>query len=105
MMRYICFFLLALCNVKNGCSYVWAFEMAGAQNKVFVTTMMNAFDRFTLAVMAFILIFVARWWIVIVMFYWILGVIGWLIIYFKVPESPLWHVMNSRNSEAIDILN
>lgn len=105
MMRYICFFLLALCNVKNGCAYVWAFEMAGAPNKVFVTTIMNAFDRVTLFVMAFTMLVVARWWLVVVMFYWTLGLIAWCVVYFKIPESPLWHVMNSRNDEAIDVLN
>jgi MFS family permease len=105
LMRYICFFLFALCNVKNGCSYVWAFEMAGAQNKVFVTTVMNAFDRCTLAVMAFFLLVFTRWWLVIAMFYWILGVVAWLLLYSKVPESPQWHMMNSRNTEAINCLN
>jgi MFS family permease len=39
-MRYFCYFCLALCNVKNGCSYVWAFELTGAKNKVFMTTVM-----------------------------------------------------------------
>jgi len=71
------------------------------KNKVFVTTVMNVFDRSTLFVMGFFLLFLTRWWLVIAMFYWILGVIAWLLIYYKLPESPLWLVMNNRNKEAI----
>lgn len=105
MTRYLCFFMLALCNVKNGCSYVWAFEIAGSKNKAFITTVINVFDRSTLLILGFFLIFLTRWWVVIALFYWTLGAIAWMTIYFIIPESPLWHVMNNRNEQAIAILN
>lgn len=76
MMRYVCFFALALTNVKNGCSYVWAFESAGSKNKMFVTTVINAFDRSTLAVLGFMLIFLTRWWMVIAGTYWLAGALA-----------------------------
>ena len=66
---------------------------------------MNAFDRSTWFVMGFSLLVFTRWWFAIAMFYWTIGVIAWGLVYFKIPESPLWHIMNSRNDEAIDILN
>lgn len=103
--RYICYFCLAMCNVKNGCSYVWAFELAGAKNKMFVTTVMNVIDRGTLVVYALFMLFVSRWYFVLVSFYWVLGMLAWIVIYFVLPESPLWHVMNNRNEQAIDNLN
>lgn len=105
LMRYICFFALALCNVKNGCSYVWAYEQSGAKNKMFVTVVMNAFDRVTLFVMGFFLIFLTRWWMVIVGTYWLAGALALYIAYYYIPESPLWLVMNNRNEEAIANLN
>ena len=105
LMRAFCFFLLALCNVKNGCTYVWAFELAGLKHKMFVTTVINAFDRSTLFVMGFFLLFITRYWLVIALFYWTLGVIAFLLAYFYLPESPLWLVMNNHSDEAIAILN
>jgi len=104
-MRYVCFFCLALCNVKNGCSYVWAFELVGSKHKLFVTTIMNAFDRSTIFFMAFFLIFIVRWWLAIALVYWILGILGLYVIRYHMPESPLWLEMNNRNEEAIEILN
>lgn len=105
LMRTLCFFCLALCNVKNGCAYVWAFESAGVKHKMFVTTIMNAFDRSTLFVTGFFLVFITRWWLVIAMFYWTVGVFAFVLAYFYLPESPLWLVMNNRNAEAIAIFN
>ncbi len=105
MMRYVCFFALALTNVKNGCSYVWAFESAGSKNKMFVTTVINAFDRSTLAVLGFMLIFLTRWWMVIAGTYWLAGALALFIGHYYIPESPLWLVMNNRNEEAIAVLN
>jgi hypothetical protein len=105
MMRYVCFFSLALTNVKNGCSYVWAFETAGVKNKMFVTTVINAFDRSTLAVLGFMLIFLTRWWIVICGTYWLAGALALFIGHYYIPESPQWLMMNDRNEEAIAALN
>jgi hypothetical protein len=104
-MRFLCFLGLALCNVKNGCSYVWAFELCGMKHKLFVTTVINAFDRVTLFFMAFFMIFIARWWVAFALVYWTLGVFAWCLIKFHVPESPLWLVMNNKNDEAIEVLN
>jgi len=105
LMRALCFFCLALCNVKNGCTYVWAFELAGLKHKMFVTTCINAFDRCTLCVMGFFLLFLTRWWLVIALSYWTLGLFAFITAYYYLPESPLWLVMNNRNKEAIEILN
>jgi MFS family permease len=105
LVRYLCIFLFAFTNVKNGCCYVLALEMSDNKHKAFVTTTMNVFERGTLLIIAIFLIFVARWWQVVAMTYWVLGVIAWVVIYLKVPESPLWLVMNTYNDEAIDALN
>jgi hypothetical protein len=66
---------------------------------------MNAFDRSTLFVTGFFLVFITRWWLVIAMFYWTVGVFAFVLAYFYLPESPLWLVMNNRNAEAIAIFN
>jgi MFS family permease len=105
VVRYLCIFLFAITNVKNGCCYVLALEMTDAGHKAFVTTTMNVFERATLLMIAIFLIFFGRWWQVIAWTYWSVGVLALAVVYFKVPESPLWFVMNNRNTEAIDILN
>lgn len=105
LIKYICFFLLAFVNVKNGCAYAWCFELAGSSNKQFVTTVINVFDRSTLLILGFFLLFVTRWWIVIAGFYWTLGVVSWFLIRFQIPESPMWLLMQNREDEAINNLN
>ena len=82
MVRALCFFLFALTNVKNGCCYVWAFEVCGNSNKLFVTTVMNVFDRMTLFVMGFFLLFLTRSWFIIAGTYWLIGVIALMLIAF-----------------------
>lgn len=95
--RIFCYVCLALCNVKNGCSYAYLFETSGASNKLFVGNTVNAFDRSTEFWLGFIIIFFSRWWIVVGSVYWLLGIAAWIIIYFCMPESPNWHMMNNRN--------
>jgi hypothetical protein len=55
--------------------------------------------------MAFFLIFITRWWLIIAGFYWLLGIATWVLMYLQLPESPLWLVMNNHTAEAVAVLN
>lgn len=85
--------------------YAWNFELCEEKYKAFVNVTMNAFDRVTMFVLCFFLIFLTRWWVVIAMVYWALAATAFLVICFMVPESPNWHIMNNRKDKAIAILN
>ena len=103
--RNLCYFGLAMMNVKNGCAFAWLFETSGTKNKQFVSTLVNAYDRSTLFCFGFVVLFVQRWWAAVALWYLILGILAWLTILLLIPESPNWLMINNRNDEAIDNLN
>lgn len=103
--RVICYIGLALCNVKNGCAFAWLFEMSGAKNKPFVTMTVNAFDRSSLFILGFTIVFISRWWVIIASIYITLGIISWLLIFFVLPESPMWLLCQDRKVECLNSLN
>ena len=104
-LRILCFIAMALCNVKNGTSFSYAIEMAGSKNAKFVSLVINVFDRSTLFIVGFTVIFISRWWVFVATLYLLASVASWITIYLYIPESPNWLMMNDRTEEAIEALN
>lgn len=103
--RIFCFVCIALCNVKNGAAMVYTAEVVGAKNAKFAQLCINVFDRSTLFILGFLVIFLSRWWLVITGTYVLVGLSTWFVIYNLMPESPNWLMMNNRREEAIASLN
>lgn len=87
-----------------GCSYVWLSECVGCAYKSLAFTVINIFDGLTMAVTCIYFMNVSHNWFWLCLFFCLLSYVG-TAVNLICPESPRWHLVNGRSSEAIKALN
>ena len=102
--RTAMFFLFGLAQIKNSVSYVWLSECVNYEHKPTAFTMINVFDSMPMVVVCLYYRYISSDWFYLCFVFAVLTYIATLVL-FVCPESPRWHLVNGRTSEAIQTLN
>ena len=98
------FFLIGFSQVKNGAAYVWLSECTSQPYKAKSFTYINIFGALPLVLTGTYFMLIGKNWMHLPLIFCVLSYLA-LICAFFCPESPRWHLVNGRSSEAIDALN
>ena len=102
--RFAMFFLSGLSQIKNSVSYVWLSECTSKPYKPKAISYINIVDGLPILLTAIFFMLISKNWIHLPTLFCALTYISLFLAYFC-PESPRWHLINGRSSEAIEELN
>jgi MFS family permease len=101
-MRLIGYALFGIGNTKNSVCYVWMFELMETRHKSSACSVLNIINSGTMVVFGLYVLLVSRDWFPIELFMWTIGILAYIAMYFLMPESPRWLLINGRKLEALE---
>lgn len=102
-MRMVGYAIFAIGNTKNSVCYVWMFELMETRHKSSACSVLNIINSGTMVVFGLYVLLISREWFPIEMFMWTIGMLSYLAMYFFMPESPRWLLINGRKLEALEM--
>jgi phage shock protein PspC (stress-responsive transcriptional regulator) len=78
------------------------FELMETRHKSSACSVLNIINSGTMVVFGLYVLLVSRDWFPIELFMWTIGILAYIAMYFLMPESPRWLLINGRKLEALE---